>query len=85
MWEPRRTIGAELVNAPLQPLGTAETPPNWMPYFGHEDLGALLGRIDGLGGRLFYGPIQMPQGSIAVLGDPQGAAFAVWTGEYDDY
>jgi predicted enzyme related to lactoylglutathione lyase len=68
----------------LMPLQAADTPPSWMPYFGHEDLGRLLGEIDGLGGRVFNGPVQMPQGSIAVLGDPQGAAFAVWTGEYDD-
>lgn len=74
----------ERSNGGIQPLETPETPPSWMPYFGHEDLGRLLGEIDGLGGRVFNGPIQMPQGSIAVLGDPQGAAFAVWTGEYEE-
>jgi predicted enzyme related to lactoylglutathione lyase len=68
---------------PLDPrMGT--TPPNWMPYFGHEDIDRLLGEVGGLGGQVFNGPMRMPQGSIAVLGDPQGAAFAVWTGEYDD-
>jgi predicted enzyme related to lactoylglutathione lyase len=68
---------------PLDPrMGT--TPPNWMPYFGHEDIDRLLGEVGGLGGQVFNGPMRMPQGSIAVLGDPQGAAFAVWTGDYDD-
>lgn len=68
---------------PLDPrMGT--TPPSWMPYFGHEDLDRLLEEVAGLGGQVFNGPMRMPQGSIAVLGDPQGAAFAVWTGEYDD-
>jgi hypothetical protein len=32
----------------------------------------------------FNGPVYMPQGTIAVLGDSQGAMFAVWTGQYDD-
>jgi predicted enzyme related to lactoylglutathione lyase len=59
-------------------------PPNWMPYFGHEDVGRLLGEIPGLGGQVRSGPITMPQGTIAVLADPQGATFAVWSGEYED-
>jgi uncharacterized protein len=74
----------ERANGGLMPLQAPDTPPSWMPYFGHEDLAGLLGAIEGLGGRIFNGPVQMPQGSIAVLGDPQGAAFAVWTGEYED-
>jgi uncharacterized protein len=61
-----------------------DTPPNWMPYFGHEDVDRLVGEVEGLGGRVLMGTMRMPQGSIAVLADPQGAAFAVWTGEYDD-
>jgi predicted enzyme related to lactoylglutathione lyase len=68
---------------PLDPrMGT--TPPNWMPYFGHEDVDRLLEEVADLGGQVFNGPMRMPQGSIAVLGDPQGAAFAVWAGQYDD-
>lgn len=59
-------------------------PPNWLPYFGHEDVDRLLGEIDGLGGRVHHGPLQLPSGRVAVLGDPQGAVFAVWTGEYED-
>jgi hypothetical protein len=33
---------------------------------------------------VFAGPKQMPAGSIAVLGDPQDAVFAIWTGRYED-
>ena len=69
---------------PLDPEQVPGTPPSWMPYFGHEDLDRLLGEIEGLGGRLLVGPMQMLQGRIAVLADPQGALFAVWTGDYDD-
>jgi predicted enzyme related to lactoylglutathione lyase len=68
---------------PLEQTG-AGTPPNWMPYFGHEDVERLLTEVAGLGGQVLNGPVHMPQGTIAVIGDPQGAAFAVWTGEYDD-
>ena len=50
----------------------ADTPANWMPYFGHEDVDRLVDEIGGLGGRVFNGPIRMPQGAIAVLGDPAG-------------
>ncbi|WP_028059367.1 VOC family protein [Candidatus Solirubrobacter pratensis] len=71
-------------NGGVMPLQAAGTPPNWMPYFGHEDLERVLAEVGGLGGQVFNGPVRMPQGSIAVLGDPQGAALAVWTGEYDE-
>ena len=40
--------------------------------------------LDGLGGRLFNGPVEVPAGRFAVLADPQGAMFAVLTGDYDD-
>ena len=62
----------------------ADAPASWMPYFGHEDLGRLVQEIDGLGGRVFNGPVQVPRGTFAVLGDPQGAVFAVVTAAYDD-
>ena len=55
-----------------------------MPYFGHEDVDRLGEEVGGFGGQLFNGPMQMPQGRIAVFGDPQGAAFMVWTGDYED-
>ena len=35
-------------------------------------------------GRSAAARCRMWQGTIAVLADPQGAAFAVWTGDYDD-
>lgn len=84
-----RTIkNGERMNGGLMPLDPQQmgpdTPPNWMPYFGHEDVERVVGEIDTLGGRLYNGPMHMPRGTIAILADPQGAAFAVWTGEYDD-
>ena len=64
-------------------MPTTEAPPSFMPYFGHEDVAGLLGEVAGLGGMVLNGPVRMPQGTIAVLRDPQGAVFAVWTGEYE--
>jgi uncharacterized protein len=59
-------------------------PPSWLPYFGHEDLDALLRRVAELGGRALSEPVAVPSGRFAVFADPQGAVFAVVTGDYDD-
>ena len=56
----------------------------WIPYFGHDDTERVTGQIGDLGGHLYNGPVQVPAGIFAVLGDPQGAVFAVLTGQYDD-
>jgi predicted enzyme related to lactoylglutathione lyase len=37
-----------------------------------------------LGGTVLAGPLDLPSGKIALLGDPQGAAFAVFEGETDE-
>jgi uncharacterized protein len=59
-------------------------PSAWTPYFGHEDVDRALGEIPGLGGEVLGGPIRMPEGSIVVARDPQGAVFALWSGAFDD-
>jgi predicted enzyme related to lactoylglutathione lyase len=131
VWEPRQSIGAQLVNTPgamtWNDLVTSDAPAaadfygrvfgwtteeipdaggyrvikngeranggimpteggpqSWVPYFGHEDVAALIERVPGLGGKVLNGPIRMPAGSIAVLADPQGAVFSAWTGTYAD-
>ena len=62
-----------------------EGPASWLPYFGHDDVDALAGEIDGHGGKLFNGPMEVPGGKFVVLADPQGAVFAALTsGQYDD-
>ena len=69
-------------NGGIMPRG--DYPPSWLPYFGHEDVARLHATIGELGGRAFTDVMPMPQGSVAVFADPQGAAFACWTGDYDD-
>lgn len=68
---------------PLDPRMGA-TPPSWMPYFGHDDVRGLVEDVAGFGGQVLSGPMKMWEGTIAVFADPLGAAFAVWTGHYDD-
>lgn len=65
-------------NGGIMPL---EGPSYWVPYFGHEDVDRVVS--EGIA-KVHNGPIQVPAGRFAVLGDPQGAVFAVITGEYDD-
>jgi predicted enzyme related to lactoylglutathione lyase len=60
------------------------TPASWMPYFGHEDVERAAREVDGLGGRILNGPMDIGRGKIAVVGDPAGAVFALWTGDYED-
>lgn len=59
-------------------------PPSWLPYFGHEDLDGLVGRVAELGGRALSEPVAVPSGRFALFADPQGAVFAALTGDYDD-
>jgi predicted enzyme related to lactoylglutathione lyase len=58
-------------------LGNAPAPA-WLPYFGVDGVDAAIARIEGAGGKLAHGPIEVPGGAfIAVARDPQGAWFAV--------
>ena len=59
-------------------------PSNWFPYFAVEDVDATIQTAKDAGGTPFIGPIDVPNGRLALIQDPQGAAFAVFTGEYDD-
>ena len=60
-----------------------EVPPNWLAYFGVEDLEAATRTVTDLGGRSLVPKMDMPQGAFGVFADPQGAAFACWHGSYD--
>ena len=55
-----------------------------LPYFACEDVGTAKSRTEELGGRSFSGPTEVPGGSFVVAGDPQGGAFALFAGEFDD-
>jgi predicted enzyme related to lactoylglutathione lyase len=68
---------------PLRPE-MGPIPPNWIPYFGHEDVQRLANEVEGLGGRLLHDPMAVPGGTFALFGDPQGAGFAALTSDSYD-
>ena len=54
-------------------------PPNWMPYIESSNVDDTVAKATSLGGQLLHGPEDIPSaGRIAVLQDPQGAAFGVF-------
>ena len=58
----------------------ADLPPHWLVYFAVEDADATAARAGELGGTAIAEPFDVEGvGRIAVLGDPNGAAFAVMT------
>ncbi|MDQ3757884.1 MAG: VOC family protein [Actinomycetota bacterium] len=55
-----------------------EVPAHWLAYFGSDDVDAHAATAQQEGGQVFVGPMDIPTGRFAVLGDPQGAVFAVF-------
>src|SRR3984893_14671438 len=66
----------------------ASAPPHWIIYIGTPDVDATVEAAEKLGGKVLKGASDIPNvGRFAVLSDPQGAAFAVFTpmpGSADD-
>jgi predicted enzyme related to lactoylglutathione lyase len=63
---------------------TPPSPPNWLVYFGVDDVEQALARLNELGGSTIAGPIDIEIAKIAVVADPQGAVFALYAGQLDD-
>jgi len=64
----------------LSDSGAAGTPPHWLIYVGTPDVDATAETARRLGGKILKSPADIPNvGRFAVLSDPQGAAFAVFT------
>lgn len=58
----------------------AGTPPHWLIYVGTPDVDATAEAARRLGGKILKAPADIPNvGRFAVLSDPQGAAFAIFT------
>jgi len=54
-------------------------PPHWLAYFTVSDCDAAAGKAKQLGAKLFLPPMTVEDvGRMAVLADPQGAAFAIF-------
>jgi uncharacterized protein len=62
-----------------------DVPPHWLPYFIVLSCDDAVARVRELGGDVLVEPFNVMESSrIAVVSDPQGAAFALFEGETDD-
>ncbi len=61
-----------------------DAPSFWLTYFTVPSCDGAVAKIRELGGDLMAGPMDVGAGRIAVLTDPQGAAFALFEGETDE-
>lgn len=62
---------------------TTDQPPAWTPYFAVESCRDALARVEELGGRALFGPLEVPSGRLGVATDPQGAVFGLVDGQLD--
>ena len=56
----------------------------WLVYFGTSDLQRSLSQVEELAGTKLVEPQSIGPGELAVVQDPQGAAFALYAGHFDD-
>jgi len=81
MW----TVGGKSIGGvmPLQAEAVAQgTPPHWLGYIGTPDVEATVAQATSLGATVYVPPMPIPTvGKFAVLADPFGAVFAVFTPE----
>jgi predicted enzyme related to lactoylglutathione lyase len=60
-------------------------PPSWLVYFGTDDIDASLAKISELGGNVLAPAMEIMDGNkVAIAQDPQGAAFALYAGRFED-
>jgi predicted enzyme related to lactoylglutathione lyase len=72
-------------NGGMSPGLPSGTPPHWLVYFGSADTDASVARVGELGGATLLEPMDFgPAGRIAIVSDPSGAAFALYSGRFED-
>jgi predicted enzyme related to lactoylglutathione lyase len=59
-------------------------PPFWLAYFATESCHESAAAAQKQGGRVLVPRMQVQAGAFSVIADPQGAAFAVFEGDFDD-
>jgi predicted enzyme related to lactoylglutathione lyase len=74
----------ERANGGIRAMGKDPSPPHWLVYFGIDDLEAGLAKAKELGGNVMAGPIDIGIARIGIVQDPQGAMFALYSGEFED-
>jgi predicted enzyme related to lactoylglutathione lyase len=58
-------------------------PAHWRPVFTVESTETAVERVCELGGKQLLEPLELPDGSIAMVLDPQGVLFALFAGDTD--
>lgn len=84
-WRPKESpeyiefhLGEHAIAGMLSSHAPPEVPPYWLPYFAVDDCDATVARAGSLGGSTCVPSMDIANvGRFAVLGDPQGATFAV--------
>jgi predicted enzyme related to lactoylglutathione lyase len=73
------SVGDKVVGGSIQmdDAWPAEIPSHWMVYFAVADTRATVAKAEELGGAVSVPPVDTPQGTFAVLRDPQGGVFSV--------
>jgi hypothetical protein len=70
-------------NGGMRPAQEQE-PPYWLVYFGADDIDATVGKASEGGANELLGVTDIGMGKIAILQDPQGAVFALFSGQFDE-
>ncbi len=79
LWVSGKTQAGGLMAQP-ESARQAGVPPSWLVYIGTPDVDGTAAAAERLGGKVLKAPADIPNvGRFAVLADPQGAAFAVFT------
>ena len=68
--------GDNVVGGTMKPYAP-EVPPHWHAYFGVEDCDAAIETVKEKGGSVLNGPVNTPVGRMAIIADPDGAAFSI--------
>lgn len=79
LWVSGKTQAGGLMAQP-ESARQGGAPPSWLIYIGTPDVDGTAAAAERLGGKVLKAPADIPNvGRFAVLADPQGAAFALFT------
>jgi uncharacterized protein len=74
-------------HAGLMEMGSdmpADAPPYWQVYLMVDNADQAVEMTKSSGGKLVFGPLDLPAGKVATLFDPQGAAFSIIEGHFPE-
>jgi predicted enzyme related to lactoylglutathione lyase len=79
MWKAGDTSIGGVMDLPAEAREQG-APPHWMAYIAHPDTDAATAKVQELGGKVIAEPWDLPEvGRMAVVADPHGAVFAIFT------